>query len=226
MDNCSLVSQDVNSDCSFADLLFRRPSVSDKAVTTALVEKPKLKTTRKSWSKKESELLTVLIRQGKSSAFAAKELGRTLCAVDGQIRKLNIQRCKGLTIKQEQFLRDNYWILGSAGCAKKLNRNQATIAYYAKYLGLKKPTRDDVNPPIPRCLLPYDMVKRVSVLQRKSPTSKNKVDDAVVIFYDKNGPSTPMMAMHLDQLCSALDQHFNRRPGVTAQALTHGYKAV
>ncbi|MFA0025857.1 gcrA cell cycle regulator family protein, partial [Vibrio sp. 10N.261.49.A5] len=64
------------------------------------------------------------------------------------------------------------------------------------------------------------------VLERNSPDSKNRVDDSVVIFYDKKGPSTPMMAMHLDDLCLALDKHFNRRDGVTAAALTHGYKAV
>ncbi|MCG6326436.1 gcrA cell cycle regulator family protein, partial [Vibrio alginolyticus] len=49
-------------------------------------------------------------------------------------------------------------------------------------------------------------------------------EDAVVIFYDKLGPSTPMMAMHLDELCAALDRHFGRRDGVTAGALTHGWK--
>lgn len=32
------------------------------------------------------------------------------------------------------------------------------------------------------------------------------------------------MAMHLDELCAALDNHFKRRLGVTAAALIHGYK--
>ncbi|ELJ8710725.1 TPA: gcrA cell cycle regulator family protein, partial [Vibrio cholerae] len=131
-----------------------------------------------------------------------------------------------LTLEQEQFLKRDFWLLGVEGCAKKLCRNRSTIAYYAKLLNLKKPTRDEVDPPIPRCLLPYDMVKRVAILQRKSPTSRNQVEDAVVIFYDKNGPSTSMMAMHLDELCAALDRHFRRKPGVTASALMYGYKAV
>ncbi|MBF4242743.1 gcrA cell cycle regulator family protein, partial [Vibrio anguillarum] len=72
---------------------------------------------------------------------------------------------------------------------------------------------------------PYDMVQRVSVLERNCPFSKSRVQDSVVIFYDKTGPSVPMMAMHLDELCESLDRHFGRRLGVTASALISGYKA-
>ncbi|WP_342651949.1 hypothetical protein [Vibrio metschnikovii] len=65
-----------------------------------------------------------------------------------------------------------------------------------------------------------------SVLERNCPFSKSRVQDSVVIFYDKTGPSVPMMAMHLDELCEALDSYFGRRSGVTATALMYGFKAV
>nr|WP_241750633.1 hypothetical protein [Vibrio vulnificus] len=70
------------------------------------------------------------------------------------------------------------------------------------------------------------MAKRLSILERKSPTSKDRIEDSVVILYDKYRPSKPMSAFHLDELCLALDRHFGRRDGVTANALLHGYKAV
>ncbi|MBF4327436.1 gcrA cell cycle regulator family protein, partial [Vibrio anguillarum] len=72
--------------------------------------------------------------------------------------------------------------------------------------------------------LPYDMVQRVSVLEQECPTSTNRIQDSVVIFYDKTGPSTPMMAMHLADLLTALEIHFNRRSGVVTGALLQGYK--
>lgn len=202
--------------CSFADLL--RPK------TTLESSLDHSKRIVKRWSEKEKAELTTMFSQGTSIEQIAERLERPVSGVEGQIRKLGLKRCKALTIEQEQFLKANYWLLGTQGCAEKLSRNANAIAYYAKLLKLKKPSRDEVDPPIPRKLLPYDMVKRVSILQRKSPTSLNKVDDAVVIFYDKNAPSTAMMAMHLDELCLALDRHFGRRDGVTAGALTHGWK--
>ncbi|WP_070963505.1 gcrA cell cycle regulator family protein [Vibrio sonorensis] len=204
------------SECSFADLLVRpyRP----------ITESSEAKKILKRWTDIDRKRLKNLFHKGRPLEEIALELDRTLDSIKGQIRNMSLSRCKNLSLKQEQQLKRDYWILGANGCAKKLNRNPATISYYAKKLGLKKQCKDKSNPPIPRNLLPYDMVKRISVLQRDAPDSKNKVEDAVVIFYDKNGPSAPMMAMHLDELCEALDNHFGRRIGVCAGALTNGYR--
>lgn len=219
MENVSPIAPEQDVSCSFADLL-KRPRHAQEP------QKLEPKRTIIRWTEEEKTQLTALFKQGSNIDEIASQLNRPVDGVLGQIRKLGLRRCKTLTLEQEQFLKRDFWLLGVEGCAKKLCRNRSTIAYYAKLLNLRKPTRDEVDPPIPRCLLPYDMVKRVAILQRKSPTSRNQVEDAVVIFYDKNGPSTAMMAMHLDELCAALDRHFRRKPGVTASALMYGYKAV
>ncbi|MEZ8582905.1 gcrA cell cycle regulator family protein [Vibrio splendidus] len=220
----SFLSQDVNQDCSFADLLVRLPQVSDSSVQ--VVEKSRPKTVSKSWTVEESRYLEELSFEGTNLSTIAQKLDRTFPSVENQIRKLNLKRFKELSRKDTEYLKQNYWILDVETLAKKLGRQPASIRYFANKLGLKRAKLDSAEPPIPRRLMPYDMVKRLSVLERNSPDSKSRVDDSVVIFYDKKGPSTPMMAMHLDDLCLALDKHFNRRDGVTAAALTHGYKAV
>lgn len=215
MENVSHWLDEQDASCSFADLLNRKPvpdTFSDN------------KKTIKRWTDDEKKQLQKLFTQGTSIDDIAQQLQRPVDGVAGQIRKLELRRCKTLSLDQEQTLKREFWLLGVEGCAKKLNRTSGSIAYYAKLLKLKKPARDESDPPIPRRLLPYDMVKRVSILQRKSPTSRTKVEDAVVIFYDKLGPSTAMMAMHLDELCAALDRHFGRRDGVTAGALMNGWK--
>ena len=211
----SFLSQDVNQNCSFADLLVRKPQV---------VEKPKPKI--KNWTVEELRILKSLFFEGKSLSIISQELDRTESSIDNQIRKHNLKRFKALSKKDADYLKEYYWILDIDTLAKKLGRQPASIRYFAKELGLKRTKLDSAEPPIPRRLTPYDMVKRVSILERNSPDSTSRVNDSVVIFYDKHGPSTPMMAMHLDDLCLALDRHFNRRDGVTASALTHGYKAV
>ncbi len=223
----SFIAQDVNLECSFSDLLTRRPVVTDKEVKVVEEsKKTRLKTTRKRWTHQESERLKTLFFEGKQITTIANLLERTLQAVHNQIRKLNLKRFKNLSPKHVKYLMDNYWILDVETIAKRINRKPASVIYFAKKLGLKRSKVSEVDPAIPRRLMPYDMVKRVSVLERNCPQSKNRVDDSVVIFYDKKGPSSPMMAMHLDELCAALDVHFGRRLGVTASALTHGYKAA
>jgi len=220
----SFLSQDVNQDCSFSDLLVRLPQVSDSSVQ--VVEKSRPKAARKVWAVEDTRHLEELFFEGGSLSTIAQKLDRTLSSVESQVRKLNLKRFKGLSKEDVDYLKQNYWILDIETLAKKLGRQPASVRYFAGELGLKRAKLDSAEPPIPRRLMPYDMVKRVSVLERNSPDSKSRVDDSVVIFYDKKGPSTPMMAMHLDDLCLALDRHFNRRDGVTASALTHGYKAV
>lgn len=223
----SFIAQDVNLECSFSDLLTRRPVVTDKEVKVVEEKKKtRLKTTRKRWTPQESEQLKTLFFEGKQIATIANELERTLQSVHNQIRKLQLKRFKNLSAKHVKYLKDNYWILDVETIAKRINRKPSSVIYFAKKLGLKRSKVADMDPAIPRRLMPYDMVKRVSVLERNCPESKTKVDDSVVIFYDKKGPSSPMMAMHLDELCAALDVHFGRRLGVTASALTHGYKAA
>ncbi|HAS6240192.1 TPA: gcrA cell cycle regulator family protein [Vibrio vulnificus] len=226
MESTSYLAQDVNLECSFSDLLVRRPKVSDKSVALEKLDKPKLKTVRKRWTEQECEQLTTLFHDGKTFSNIAKLLGRTEQAVENQIRKMQLKRFKNLSDKDIQFLKDNYWLLDTDTLSKRLLRQPAAIRYFLSRLGLKRPKLDEAEPPIPRRLMPYDMVKRVSVLERNCPFSKNRVEDSVVIFYDKKGPSVPMMAMHLDELCEALDKHFGRKSGVTSAALTHGYKAV
>ncbi|EKO3914617.1 gcrA cell cycle regulator family protein [Vibrio metschnikovii] len=226
MENTSFIAQDINPDCTFSDLLIRRPQVSDKAVSLSKIEKPRLKTTKKRWTEEESKLLIKLFHEGKSLPNMAKTLERTTSAVDGQIRKLKLKRFRNLSDKEIRYLKDNYWLLDTDTLAKRLGRQVSAIRYFLKKLGLKRPSLDTAEPPIPRRLMPYDMVKRVSVLERNCPFSKSRVQDSVVIFYDKTGPSVPMMAMHLDELCEALDCYFGRRSGVTATALMYGFKAV
>ncbi|WP_341276313.1 SANT/Myb-like DNA-binding domain-containing protein [Vibrio parahaemolyticus] len=227
MEGSSFIAQDVNLECSFSDLLMRRPVISDKEVKVVEEEKKtQLKTTRKRWTPQESEQLKTLFYEGKRLTTIAQLLGRTDQSVLNQVRKLNLKRFRNLSDKHIKYLKDNYWLLDVETIAKRINRKPSSVIYFAKQLGLKRSKVGDVEPPIPRRLMPYDMVKRVSVLERNCPDSNNRVDDSVVIFYDKKGPSSPMMAMHLDELCAALDVHFGRRLGVTASALTHGYKAI
>jgi len=226
MENTSFMAQDVNLECSFSDLLVRRPKLSDKSLDADVLEQPKIKTTRKSWTADESERLKALYYDGKRVTTIADSLGRTVQSVKNQIRKLDLRRFRSLSDEHVQYLKDNYWLLDVDTLSKHIKRKPSAVIYYAEKLGLKRPKVHDAEPPIPRRLMPYDMVKRVAILERNCPDSKNRVDDSVVIFYDKKGPSAPMMAMHLDELCSALDVHFGRRSGVTASALTHGYKAV
>jgi len=219
----SFLSQDVNTDCSFSDLLSRLPRVSDKLVQ---LEEVKAAPVIKRWTPEEHQLLTEQFKKGEKLTTIAKNLNRTPAAVKNQINKLQLKRFKGFSPQDIEYLKQNYWLVDIDVIAKKLGRQVSSIRYVADNLGLKRPKLDSAEPPIPRRLMPYDMVKRVSVLERDNPDSKSRVEDSVVIFYDKKGPSTPMMAMHLDELCLALDKHFNRRDGVTAAALTHGYKAV
>ncbi|MCL9777607.1 gcrA cell cycle regulator family protein [Vibrio methylphosphonaticus] len=211
--------QDVNPDCTFADLLVRQFQTSEPEVILPKVKKVP-------WSQHDSKKLTGMFERGDDYPSMASELNRSVDAVKNQVRKLNLRRFKQLNHKDLKFLKQNYWLLGATQIAKKLKREPAAIRYYAKQLGLKHRKTHDSEPPIPRQLLPYDMVKRVAVLERECPESQTKVEDSVVIFYDKKGPSAPMMAMHLDELCSALDKYFGRRNGVTSSALMYGYKAV
>ncbi|HDY8022904.1 TPA: gcrA cell cycle regulator family protein [Vibrio vulnificus] len=213
----SLLSSHVDLECSFSDLLIKRP---------VMTEEPLKPNTIRYWTDDEISQLKTLYRKGTPFKEMSLILNRTVSAINYKIKQLNLVRCKALSAEQELFLIKNYWLLGAEGCAKKLNRSRSAIVYYARLLNLKIPTRDQYNPPIYRKLLPYDMAKRLSILERKSPTSKDRIEDSVVILYDKYRPSKPMSAFHLDELCLALDRHFGRRDGVTANALLHGYKAV
>ncbi|MFA0026268.1 gcrA cell cycle regulator family protein, partial [Vibrio sp. 10N.261.49.A5] len=60
----SFLSQDVNQDCSFSDLLVRLPQVSDSSVQ--VVEKSRPKTVSKSWTVEESRYLEELFFEGKN----------------------------------------------------------------------------------------------------------------------------------------------------------------
>lgn len=216
MDNVSVVGFEQSS-CSFSDLLGRVGNAKEESPVSLKVAR---------WTEEEKDQLRVMHSEGVSVSDMVERLGRGASGIMSQIGKLGLKRFKGLSIDDELFLKRNYWLLGASVCAKRLKRSPSSIRYFAKCMGLSVPTKDHFNPPLPRKLLPYDMVKRVSVLERGCPTSSGRIDDSVVIFYDKTGPSTPMMAMHLDELCLVLDRHFGRRDGVTAGALTHGFKAV
>ncbi|GLO60942.1 hypothetical protein MACH09_14500 [Vibrio sp. MACH09] len=216
MDNVSASPEPQVSECSFADLLATRPlSSEDKAQSRPY----------RYWTEEDNNLLKSMYQQGATLEEIGEFFDRKPNTIGERIKRLGLKRCKALTINQEQFLKKNYWLLGAEGCAKRLKRSRSAITYYAKLLKLKIPARDQYNPPIYRKLLPYDMAKRISILERKSPTSKDKIEDSVVILYDRYRQSKPMAAFHLDELCLALDRHFGRRDGVTASALTHGYKA-
>ncbi|RDL28701.1 hypothetical protein DA099_08095 [Photobacterium damselae] len=130
-----------------------------------------------------------------------------------------------ITNKQLTYIEANFSLYGPDYVAKKLKLSKKKVCYEANKLGLTYKRASSYNPPIPKNLLPYHMVKRVSLLDRDCPSSKNKVDDCVIVLYDKMEPSTPMMAMHLDELLMALEKHFGRRAGVVTGALLSGYKA-
>ncbi|NAZ72042.1 gcrA cell cycle regulator family protein [Vibrio toranzoniae] len=220
----SFLSQDVNTDCSFSDLLVRLPKVSDRSLRDE-EEQLSVKSKPKRWTSDELEQLTNQFHQGNKLASIASFFNCSTSSVEYQLRKLKLKRFKKLSLEDAEYLKQNYWLFDVEFFAKKLNRSVSSVRYFIDKLELKRPKLDSAQPPIPRRLMPYDMVKRVSILERNCSDSTTRVDDSVVIFYDKTGPSTPMMAMHLDELCLALDKHFNRRNGVTAAALTHGYKA-
>ncbi len=106
----SFIAQDVNLECSFSDLLTRRPVVTDKEVKVVEErKKTRLKTTRKRWTPQESEQLKTLFFEGKQIATIANELERTLQSVHNQIRKLQLKRFKNLSAKHVKYLKDNYW---------------------------------------------------------------------------------------------------------------------
>jgi len=215
MDNVSTQTELQASECSFSDLLVKRPAESPE---------PKQPKRYRYWTDEDNKTLESMYKKGCSLDEIGAFFDRSPSTIGDRVKRLGLKRCKALSVKQELFLIKNYWLLGTEGCAKKLNRSRDSIAYYAKLLKLKIPTRDQYDPPIYRKLLPYDMAKRICILERKSPTSKDKVEDSVVILYDTYRPAKHMAAFHLDELCLALDRHFGRRDGVTAGALTHGWK--
>lgn len=212
MDECNLTQK--QSEGSFSDLLvnLKKPRV--------LVEK---RATPR-WTHQEIVDLKQYCEDGKTRKEIANLLHRTEDAVAFRIRKLKINQKPSLTEKQQKILNNGYPLYGPEVVSKQLRMSVSRTVYEAKKLGLFYQSRDKYNPPIPRKLLPYDMVKRASILERECPASKNRIDDSVVIFYDKNGPSTPMMAMNLSELLPMLEEHFNRRDGVTTGALLSGYK--
>ncbi|CCN70142.1 hypothetical protein [Vibrio nigripulchritudo] len=217
MDNVSARTSEQAMVCSFADLLTRpRPTDNNNNNEESAV--------LKRWSEDEVSTLRKHFNLGKPIEDIAEMLGRPINGVKGKIRALELRRCKALTPRQEQFIKENYWILGAGQTAEQLGRTRESITYHAKKLGLTHTTKNKANPPIPRKLLPYDMVKRASILQRDCPASSDRVEDAVIIFYDKTGPAAPMMAMHLDELSELLENYFGRRSGVMKGALLHGYK--
>lgn len=177
------------------------------------------------WSAQEDADLKAYLELGKKRHEIADLLGRTVYAVSGRVRKLGLTSKPRLTDKQRDYIALNFPLYGTSVVAKKLKISEHKVKYEAKRLGLTYKPCDAYNPPIPKSLLPYHMVKRVSLLNRDCPASKNKVDDCVIVLYDKVAPSTPMMAMHLDDLLAALEQHFGRRAGVVTGALLSGYKA-
>lgn len=202
----------MDNTCSFADLLIKKPVFQKQSVSF------------KRWSYGEVQTLKTMFYNGCSIDEITESLNRTPHSVRAHIRKLDLKRRSKLSDEEITFLHDNYWLLGAAETAKKLRKSRETIVYHARKLGLKRKYTNDCNPPIPRQLLPYDMVKRVAILERDCPKSEHKVEDSVVIFYDKTGPSAPMLAMHLDDLFAALEQHFERREGVLTGATLTGYK--
>ncbi|OOF17556.1 MULTISPECIES: hypothetical protein [unclassified Salinivibrio] len=168
------------------------------------------------WSLSEKVELCRLAAQGKTRKEIAKELGRTHQSVLSMARKLGVVSMGSTCQKIANYIIDNYPLFGGSALAKKLNIPFRRVQYIARENGVKYKPVDKYNPPLPRALTCYDMVKRVSLLDRDSPLSKDAVEDCVIIFYDKLGPSAPMMAMHLDELLEQVARHFK----VDAQALT------
>lgn len=200
---------------SFADLLTKVNKPAESKSSPAY----------QPWTAQDDSDLKDHIESGKKRHEIAQLLGRTPDAVATRARKLGLSFKSYLTDKQRDYIVMNYPLYGAKVVAEKLKIASKKVQYEAKRQGLSYKPCDAYNPPIPKSLLPYHMVKRVSLLNRDCPQSKNKVDDCVIVLYDKLGPSAPMMAMHLEDLLAALEQHFGRRAGVVTGALLSGYKA-
>ncbi|MDF2185443.1 gcrA cell cycle regulator family protein [Grimontia hollisae] len=177
------------------------------------------------WSEDEHKELVERAERGESIRDISDAIGRSPTAISSRMRQFKISNKKSVTDRELAFLAENYPLFGAIECAKRLDMEPSKVRYIARKHGIKKKTNKDFNPPIPRQLMPYNMAKRVALLQRDCPFSANKVEDCVVIFYDKRGPAEPIMAIHLDTLLTTLDKHFGRRSGVSTNALLHGYKA-
>lgn len=177
------------------------------------------------WTEQDDNDLRHHVESGKKRRDVAELLDRTPDAVTARAKKLGLSFKARLTDEQRDYIALNYPLYGSTVVANHLGISKNKVSYEAKLQGLTYKPRDAYNPPIPKSLLPYHMVKRVSLLNRDCPTSQNKVDDCVIVLYDKTAPSAPMMAMHLDDMLAALEQHFGRRTGVVTGALLSGYKA-
>lgn len=200
---------------SFSDLLTK---IKEPTITPQQPVAPR-------WSEQDILDLKHYCEEGKKKKDIADLLGRSEGAVAFKARKLGLSFKQNISDKHKKIISSNYSLYGPEVVAKQTKLPINKVRYEAKKLGLNYKACDQYNPPIPKSLLPYHMVKRVSFLDRDCPLSKNKVDDCVVVLYDKEGPSTPMMSMHLDDLLSALEQHFSRRAGVVTGALLSGYRA-
>lgn len=191
------------------------------------IQKPTTKTPTiiQRWTDQDCKDLKLYISEGKKKREIAELLDRSPEAVTYKMRKLGLSFKAQVTDKQRDIIAENYPLYGAVIIGKRLRISPDKVRKIARDMGVTYKPRDAYNPPIPKSLLPYHMVKRVSLLNRDCPLSINKVDDCVMVFYDKLAPSSPMMAMHLDDLLSALELHFGRRSGVLTGALLSGYKA-
>ena len=182
------------------------------------------------WTDYQVSLLRDGLSSGRSLQDISSDVGRTVTSVRSKAKSLGLSLRRSLTQKQKDFILKNYPLFGLSYVSNKLKLSKGRIRTFISnnhpHLSHKKiPVLDKLPSSIPRNLLPYNIVKRAAVLQRDCPLSDSKVDDAVVIFYATKGVGSPVIAMHLDDLASVLEEHYGRRNGVLTGALLSGYKA-
>jgi len=176
------------------------------------------------WTLDEKVQLYRLAAQGKTRKEIAGVLGRSTDSVYSMASKLGVVSLKGMPQSEVDYVLNYYPLFGEKALAEKLRRPRKKIKYIAQSNDVKYKSMDKYNPPIPRGLTCYDMVKRVSFLDRESPVSQDLVEDCVAVFYNKTGPSAPLIAMHVDELVTALANHFSCDPQALTLTLLSGDK--
>ncbi|POB65777.1 gcrA cell cycle regulator family protein, partial [Vibrio vulnificus] len=84
----SLLSSHVDLECSFSDLLIKRP---------VMTEEPLKPNTIRYWTDDEISQLKTLYRKGTPFKEMSLILNRTVSAINSKIKQLNLVRCKALS---------------------------------------------------------------------------------------------------------------------------------
>ncbi|WP_087016517.1 helix-turn-helix domain-containing protein [Thaumasiovibrio subtropicus] len=214
--------------CMFSDLLKKvkpdniQENINTLHKPTSTSSKPQPKIRR--YTKLEIRQLKEMVEQGKTIKQIARKLERSPSSIRVKLKALGVTTSPKVPQDKVEYIARHYALYGAKAIADKLRISVDKVRRVAGSLGLSYKSRNAYNPPLPRSPLPYEMTQRVAFLQRDNPLSKDKVDDCVMLLYNTQGPSTPMIAIHMNDLMMAVEDHFERRRGVVSSACMFGWR--